>query len=148
MVNILSGMRFPGNLNADLRKMATSLIPFPRVKFMIVKNSPYRSRNNSDRSSIYNNLTTSDIMENLFDQRNQSYARPFDHPILNLYMILRGDFNGIGVNDNITRLYNYYNKGFDQWSGTFSMAFVKVPPLNTKKSGTCILNSRSICERF
>jgi len=66
--------------------------------------------------------------------------------------LLRGDFDGCGINDNIKRLFNYYSSNHINWTDQFSMGFVKVPPLNygfnTKKSGTCIMNSSSICERF
>ena len=37
-------MRFPGQLNADLRKMAVNLIPFPRLHFFMVGFSPLTSR--------------------------------------------------------------------------------------------------------
>jgi hypothetical protein len=33
-------MRFPGNLNCDLRGIATNLIPFPRIHFFLPSISP------------------------------------------------------------------------------------------------------------
>jgi hypothetical protein len=37
-------LRFPGQLNADLRKLATNLIPFPRLHFFMVGFCPLTSR--------------------------------------------------------------------------------------------------------
>jgi tubulin beta len=37
-------IRFPGQLNADLRKMAVNLIPFPRLHFFMVGFAPLTSR--------------------------------------------------------------------------------------------------------
>lgn len=38
--NVMSGittcLRFPGQLNADLRKLNTNMVPFPRLKFFLV----------------------------------------------------------------------------------------------------------------
>ena len=35
------GLRFPGYLNATLRKQATNLIPFPRLHFFMDSLTPY-----------------------------------------------------------------------------------------------------------
>jgi tubulin beta len=37
-------IRFPGQLNADLRKMAVNLIPFPRLHFFMIGFAPLTSR--------------------------------------------------------------------------------------------------------
>ena len=35
MSDITCGIRFPGMLNQDLRKLAVNLVPFPRVHFVV-----------------------------------------------------------------------------------------------------------------
>merc|ERR1711865_280025 len=37
-------IRFPGQLNSDLRKLAVNLIPFPRLHFFMVGFAPLTSR--------------------------------------------------------------------------------------------------------
>ena len=37
-------LRFPGQLNADLRKLAVNMIPFPRLHFFVPSLAPLRSR--------------------------------------------------------------------------------------------------------
>ena len=37
MSGITTCLRFPGQLNADLRKLAVNLIPFPRLHFFMVR---------------------------------------------------------------------------------------------------------------
>ena len=41
---ITCSLRFPGQLNADLRKLAVNLIPFPRLHFFMIGFSPLTSR--------------------------------------------------------------------------------------------------------
>ena len=38
---VTCGMRFPGQINASMRKQATNLIPFPRLHFFMDSLTPY-----------------------------------------------------------------------------------------------------------
>ena len=44
MSGITSSLRFPGQLNSDLRKLAVNLIPFPRLHFLLTGFAPLTSR--------------------------------------------------------------------------------------------------------
>jgi len=44
MSGITSSLRFPGQLNSDLRKLAVNLIPFPRLHFLLIGFAPLTSR--------------------------------------------------------------------------------------------------------
>ena len=44
MSGITCCLRFPGQLNSDLRKLAVNLIPFPRLHFFMVGFTPLTSR--------------------------------------------------------------------------------------------------------
>ncbi len=37
MSGVTASLRFPGQLNSDLRKLGVNLIPFPRLHFLMVK---------------------------------------------------------------------------------------------------------------
>ncbi|KAG2323633.1 hypothetical protein Bca52824_016846 [Brassica carinata] len=44
MSSVTCCLRFPGQLNSDLRKLAVNLIPFPRLHFFMVGFAPLTSR--------------------------------------------------------------------------------------------------------
>ncbi|XVF40512.1 hypothetical protein PTKIN_Ptkin01aG0119500 [Pterospermum kingtungense] len=44
MSGVTCCLRFPGQLNSDLRKLAVNLIPFPRLHFFMVGFTPLTSR--------------------------------------------------------------------------------------------------------
>ena len=41
-------LRFPGQLNCDLRKLAVNMVPFPRLHFFLVGFAPITSVNSTD----------------------------------------------------------------------------------------------------
>jgi len=44
MSGVTCSIRFPGQLNSDLRKLATNLVPFPRLHFFMIGFAPLTSR--------------------------------------------------------------------------------------------------------
>ena len=44
MSGVTCSLRFPGQLNSDLRKLAVNLVPFPRLHFFMVGFAPLTSR--------------------------------------------------------------------------------------------------------
>ena len=62
--------RFPGQLNADLRKLAVNMVPFPRLHFFMPGFVPLTSRN----EQIYKNLTVSELSMQMFDPKNMMCA--------------------------------------------------------------------------
>lgn len=63
-------LRFPGQLNADLRKLAVNLIPFPRLHFFMVGFSPLTSRG----SQQYRALTVPELTQQMWDAKNMMCA--------------------------------------------------------------------------
>jgi tubulin beta len=63
MSGVTASMRFPGQLNSDLRKLATNLVAFPRVKFLSSSIAPLTSR----ASTSYRKLTVKDMIDQAFD---------------------------------------------------------------------------------
>lgn len=59
-------MRFPGQLNADLRKIHSNLVPFPRMHFMITGFSPLTSRGSQQHRA----LTVPELTQQIFDAKN------------------------------------------------------------------------------
>jgi tubulin beta len=44
MAGVTASLRFPGQLNCDLRKICTNLVPFPRLHFFMTGFTPLTSR--------------------------------------------------------------------------------------------------------
>merc|ERR1712194_923364 len=63
-------LRFPGQLNSDLRKLATNLVPFPRLHFFMVGFAPLTSRG----SQQYRALTVPELTQQMFDAKNMMCA--------------------------------------------------------------------------
>jgi tubulin beta len=66
MANDTATMRFPGaENNADLRKLCTNLIPFPRLHFLMQGQAPLISR----AQTKYIKMSEGQIVKDLFDPR-------------------------------------------------------------------------------
>lgn len=59
MSGVTCSMRFPGQLNSDLRKLAVNLVPFPRLHFFMVGYAPLCAR----QSESYMNLSVPEICQ-------------------------------------------------------------------------------------
>merc|ERR1719319_143436 len=46
MAGVTASLRFPGKLNGDLRKLGVNLVPFPRLHFFLIAQSPLQSKDN------------------------------------------------------------------------------------------------------
>ncbi|CAN1290220.1 Tubulin beta-1 chain [Linum perenne] len=62
MSGVTCCLRFPGQLNSDLRKLAVNLIPFPRLHFFMVGGSQQ-----------YRNLTVPELTQQMWDAKNGRY---------------------------------------------------------------------------
>ncbi|CAN1751786.1 Tubulin beta-1 chain, partial [Linum perenne] len=63
MSGVTCCLRFPGQLNSDLRKLAVNLIPFPRLHFFMVGFAPLTSRG----SQQYRALTVPELTQQMAD---------------------------------------------------------------------------------
>ena len=65
MSGVTCCLRFPGQLNCDLRKIAVNLIPFPRLHFFMTGFAPLTSRG----SQQYRALTVPELTQQMFDAK-------------------------------------------------------------------------------
>merc|ERR1712176_315187 len=49
---ITASLRWPGNLNGDLRKLGVNLVPFPRLHFFLISQSPLNDPKASQRVNL------------------------------------------------------------------------------------------------
>ena len=70
MSGITTCLRFPGQLNADLRKLATNMVPFPRLHFFMPGFAPLTARG----SQQYRALTVPELTQQMFETKNMMAA--------------------------------------------------------------------------
>src|ERR1700761_9724871 len=70
MSGVTTCLRFPGQLNSDLRKMAVNLVPFPRLHFFLVGFAPLTARG----SQQYRAVTVPELTQQMFDAKNMMAA--------------------------------------------------------------------------
>merc|ERR1719428_1159367 len=96
MSGVTTCLRFPGQLNADLRKLAVNLIPFPRLHFFMTGFAPLTSRG----SQQYRALTVPELTQQMFDAKNMMCAADPRHGrYLTALSLFRGRMSTKGVED-------------------------------------------------
>lgn len=66
MSGLTTSFRFPGQLNSDLRKLAMSMVPFPRLHFLTMGFAPLASAS----SRFSQDITIPELVQQLFDPKN------------------------------------------------------------------------------
>jgi tubulin beta len=121
MSGVTTCLRFPGQLNADLRKLAVNMVPFPRLHFFMVGFAPLTARDEKP----YRNLTVQDLASQMFDSRNMMTACD---PNLGRYLTVATIFRGKLSTKEIEQcLHSYQQK--------HSSSFVEWIPNNAKTAG-------------
>merc|ERR1711862_599582 len=99
MSGVTCCLRFPGQLNSDLRKMAVNLIPFPRLHFFLVGFAPLTSRG----SQQYRALTVPELTQQMFDAKNMMAASDPRHGrYLTASLLFRGRLSTKGLKMSTT----------------------------------------------
>jgi tubulin beta len=146
MSGITTGLRFPGQLNSDLRKLAVNLVPFPRLHFFMVGFAPLSSRG----SQQYSALTVPELTQQMFDAKNMMAASDPRH---GRYLTVAAFFRGrMSMKEVEEQMYNVQNKNssyFVEWiPQNIKTAVCDIPPRGLKMSSTFIGNSTAIQDLF
>jgi tubulin beta len=146
MSGITTGLRFPGQLNSDLRKLAVNLVPFPRLHFFMVGFAPLTSRG----SQQYSALTVPELTQQMFDAKNMMAASDPRH---GRYLTVAAFFRGrMSMKEVVEQMYNVQNKNssyFVEWiPQNIKTAVCDIPPRGLKMSSTFIGNSTAIQDLF
>ena len=70
MSGVTTSLRYPGQLNSDLRKLAVNLVPFPRLHFFMVGYAPLTSIG----SKSFRALSVPELTQQMFDSKNMMAA--------------------------------------------------------------------------
>nr|AIL82370.1 beta-tubulin 1 [Dientamoeba fragilis] len=148
--NVMSGtscsLRFPGQLNSDLRKLAVNLIPFPRLHFFIVGFAPLTSRNAKQFSSV----TVKELTSQLFDSKNMMAAcDPRRGIYLTVSTQFRGQMSSKEVDEQMLDIQTRQSSYFAEWiPSNVKSSICDVPPVGMKMSATFIGNTTAFRELF
>lgn len=142
MSGVTTTLRFPGQLNSDLRKLAVNLVPFPRLHFFMVGYAPLTSVG----SQSFRSLTVPELTQQLFDPRNMMAASdPTTGKYLTAAAFFRGNASVKEVEDEMLRVQTKNSGYFVDWiPNNVQSSVCSVPPRGLDMSATFIANSTSI----
>jgi len=148
--NVMSGitcsLRFPGQLNSYLRKLAVNLIPFPRLHFFMVGSAPLSSRANQE----YQQVSVPELTAQMFDAKNMMAAcDPRHGRYLTASAMFRGKVSTKEVDDQMLQIKNKNSNMFVEWiPHNIKSSVCDIPPKGQKMSVTFVGNSTAIKELF
>ncbi|CAO3659399.1 unnamed protein product [Umbelopsis vinacea] len=147
MSGVSTSLRFPGQLNADLRKLCVNMIPFPRLHFFMVGVAPLVAL----ASSKYSGQSVRDLTQQMFDPRNMmTEFNAQEGRYLTAATIFRG--KNISTNEVEIAMLSVQQKNsswFVEWiPNSVKTSLCNVPPVGTEKSATFIGNSTAIQSLF
>ncbi|KAI6238983.1 Tubulin beta chain [Aphelenchoides fujianensis] len=146
MSGVTTCLRFPGQLNADLRKLATNMVPFPRLHFFMPGFAPLSAKNVAQ----YRASSVADLTQEMFDAKNMMTAcDPRHGRYLTVAAIFRGRLSMREVDDQMMSVQNKNASFFVEWiPSNVKTAVCDIPPRGLKMSSTFIGNSTAIQEIF
>ncbi|CAO1632325.1 unnamed protein product [Jaminaea pallidilutea] len=139
-------LRFPGQLNADLRKLGVNMVPFPRLHFFTTSYAPLVAPG----AKAYQSVSVPELTAQGFDARNTMSACDLRlGKILTMAGIYRGQVGGKAVEDAMSQLQTRQSNMFVEWIPQNTLhSLCDVPPPGLKMSATFISNSTAIQELF
>jgi len=142
MSGVTCGLRFPGQLNSDLRKMAVNLVPFSRLHFFMVGFAPLSSIANSS----FRAMNVSQLTAQMFDPRNMMAACDLKKgKYLAASCMFRGNIPTRDVDDTMLQVQTKQAESFVPWiPNNITSSICNVPPTGLSMSGTFIANSTAI----
>jgi tubulin beta len=146
MSGITCCLRFPGQLNSDLRKLATNLIPFPRLHFFMTGISPLTS----EQSKSYRAVSVPELTQQMFDFQNMMCAAdPRNGRYLTASAMFRGKMSTKEVDEQMMSIQNKNALYFVEWiPNNIKSSVCDIPPKNLTMSVTFLGNSTAIQEMF
>jgi tubulin beta len=146
MSGVTTCLRFPGQLNADLRKLAVNMVPFPRLHFFMVGFAPLTARG----AAAYRASTVAELTQQMFDSKNMMAASDPRHGrYLTVAAMFRGKVSMKEVDEQMMNVQNKNSSYFVEWiPNNVKTAVCDVAPRGFKMSATFVGNSTAIQELF
>jgi len=146
MSGVTCSLRFPGQLNSDLRKLAVNLIPFPRLHFFLVGVAPLTHK----QSLNFDKPNVAELTQQIFEPLNMMAAcDPRKGKYLTASVLFRGAISTNDVEDQIIKAHQKNNALFVPWiPNNIKSSVCNIPPIGLEMSATFIANSTSIKALF
>ncbi|XP_017131470.1 tubulin beta chain isoform X2 [Drosophila gunungcola] len=146
MSGVTTCLRFPGQLNADVRKLAVNMVPFPRLHFFMPGFAPLTAKG----SQQYRALTVAELTQQMFDAKNMMTAcDPRHGRYLTVACIFRGPMSMKEVDTQMLNVQSKNSSYFVEWiPNNVKVAVCDIPPRGLKMSSTFIGNTTAIQEIF
>jgi tubulin beta len=146
MSGITCCLRFPGQLNSDLRKLAVNLVPFPRLHFFMCGFAPLTSRNTRN----YRSLSVSELVNQMFDSKNMMCAAdPRQGRYLTASAMFRGKVSTKDIDQQMLNIQLKNSAYFVEWiPNNIKSSVCDVAPHNLQMSATFLGNTTAIQDMF
>lgn len=142
LCGISSSLRFPGQLNGDIRKLCTNLVPFPRLHFFLVAQAPLLAVGSSNKMT----LGVRELVSQMYSPKNY-YANVSmnDGKVIACSMIFRGSLNSQEIDDQVAKIQSSNEDDFVEWiPNNVKVSIVDTPPTTSKMSATFICNATAL----
>ncbi|PWN18301.1 tubulin-domain-containing protein [Microstroma glucosiphilum] len=142
MSGVTTCLRFPGQLNSDLRKLAVNMVPFPRLHFFMVGFAPLTARG----SQQYRNVSVPELTQQMFDAKNMmADCDPRSGRYLTVAAYFRGKVSMKEVEEQMQLIQTKQAPYFVEWiPNNCLQAHCEVPPRGMKMAATFIANTTAI----
>ncbi|ORD95767.1 TBB [Hepatospora eriocheir] len=146
MSGITTCLRFPGQLNSDLRKLGVNMVPFPRLHFFTTGYAPFTPKG----SEQFKNYTVSEITNGVFDSRNMLTAcNPKNGRYLTAAVVFRGAMSMRDVEEQMVHVQTKGHDNFVEWiPNNVQTAVCNIAPKDVEMCATFVGNSTSVQELF
>ncbi|AFN82691.1 beta tubulin [Encephalitozoon romaleae SJ-2008] len=146
MSGVTTCLRFPGQLNADLRKLAVNMIPFPRLHFFVVGFAPLIAIG----TQKFKTYSVSELTQQMFDSKNMMTAcDPRKGRYLTVTAIFRGKISMKDVDEQMSMVQSKNSSLFVEWiPSNVKTAVCDIAPTGLEMSATFVGNTTSIQELF
>ncbi|POY71293.1 hypothetical protein BMF94_5605 [Rhodotorula taiwanensis] len=146
MSGVTTSLRFPGQLNSDLRKLAVNMVPFPRLHFFMVGTAPLTAKG----SQSFRAVSVPELTQQMFDAKNMmAAADPRNGRYLTVAALWRGKVSLRDVDDSMLQVQTKNADYFVEWiPNNVQTAHCDIPAKDTTLGVTFIGNSTSIQSLF
>jgi len=146
MSGITCCLRFPGQLNSDLRKIGVNLVPFPRLHFFMTGFAPLTSNSSQD----YVNFSVADLTVQMFDSKNMmSACDPRNGRYLTASAMFRGMISTKEIDEQMLNAQTKHSSYFVEWiPNNIKSSVCNIPPRGLEMSATFLGNTTAIQDMF
>lgn len=146
MSGVTTSLRYPGELNSDLRKLAVNLVPFSRLHFFTVGYAPLFAT----AAKKFTRLSVPELTQQLLDGRNlMAGVDPTQGKYLTCGAFFRGKVGVKEIEDEMNK-YRTRNENLfvDFIPDNVQTSLCSVPPREVDMTATFVSNTTSIAQLF